>query len=135
MMKSKYAAAVLCAFLGVSALAQTNVPPPGNQSGSEGGAPPEQSSGPEQQGEGASPISAVLWVSSVEVLRSTHGPQLDIIRARGLTSTEGWESGELVPFTKGPSSDGMLDLVFVAKAAAEPAPPAGFPEIEAVFTI
>jgi hypothetical protein len=29
----------------------------------------------------------------------------------------------------------MLDLVFVAQAPAEPTPPAGFPEIEAVFTI
>jgi len=135
MMKSKYAAAVLGAFLGVSALAQTNAAPPGNQPGNGGTVPPEQSSGPEQQGEGASSISAVLWVSSVETMRSTHGPQLDIIRARGVTSTEGWESAELVPFTKGPSSDGTLDLIFVAKAPVEPTPPAGFPGIEAVFTI
>jgi hypothetical protein len=134
MTKSKYAAAVLCAFLGVCTLAQTNAGPP-KQSGNEGAAPPEQSSGSGQPGEASSSIAPVLWVSSVETMRSSHGPQLDIIRARGLSSTEGWERGELVPFTQGPSSDGILDLIFVAQAPSSPSPPAGFPEIEAVFTI
>jgi hypothetical protein len=139
-MKSKVASAVLCAFLSVSALAQTSTAPPksagpGQQSGSETPGPPEQSSGSSQPGEGNSTIAPVLWVSSVEVMRSTHGPQLDVIRARGLSSTEGWEGGELVPFTEGPSSDGMLDLIFVAQAPSSPTRPAGFPEIEAVFTI
>ena len=43
----------------------------------------------------------VFWVSSVEVMRSTHAPQLDVVRVRGLVTTEGWESVELVPLTKG----------------------------------
>jgi hypothetical protein len=134
MIKTKFASAVLYALLAASALAQSSSAP-SKQSGNESPAPPEQSSGSGQQEESTSAIAPVLWVSSVEVMRSTHGPQLDVIRARGLSSTEGWEGAELVPFAQGPSSDGMLDLIFVAKAPSSPASPAGFPEIEAVFTI
>jgi hypothetical protein len=134
MTKSKLAAAVLCACLGVCTLAQTNAVPP-KQSGTEVAAPPEPSPGSGLPGEASSSIAPVMWVSSVETLRSSHGPQLDIIRARGLSSAEGWERGELVPFTEGPSADGMLDLIFVAQAPSSPSAPAGFPEIEAVFTI
>jgi hypothetical protein len=77
----------------------------------------------------------VFWVSSVEVLRSAHAPQLDVIRVRGLVTTEGWESVALVPLTKGAPSDGILDLALVAEAPSENSPSTAYPEVEAIFTI
>lgn len=77
----------------------------------------------------------VLRVISVEVIRSTHGTPLDIVRVRGLASTEGWEEAELVPLTRGTPKDGMLELVFVARAPAEAMEATGFEPIEAIFPI
>lgn len=77
----------------------------------------------------------VLWITSVEVMRSTHAPQLDVVRVRALASTEGWQSAELVPLTHGVPSDGMLDLAMVAEAPEDSTAPTPYPEIEAVFTI
>ncbi len=79
--------------------------------------------------------AAVLWVSSVEAMRSTHGPQLDVIRVRGLSSSDGWEHAELVPMTKGPAADGILDLAFVAEAPSDSTAPTSFPTVEAVFVV
>lgn len=77
----------------------------------------------------------VFWITSVEVLRSAHAPQLDVVRVRGLVTTEGWESVELVPLTKGTPSDGILDLALVAEAPSENSPSTAYPEVEAIFTI
>lgn len=77
----------------------------------------------------------VFWISSVEVMRSTHAPQLDVVRVRGLASTEGWQSAELVPLTRGIPADGILDLAMVAEAPENSSTPTAYPEVEAVFTI
>jgi hypothetical protein len=77
----------------------------------------------------------VFWISSVEVMRSTHAPQLDVVRVRGLASTEGWESAELVPLTKGIPADGILDLMLVAEAPTDNTAPTAYPTVEAIFTI
>jgi hypothetical protein len=77
----------------------------------------------------------VLWITSVEVMRSTHEPALDVVRVRGITSSDGWESGELVPMTKGTPNDGILDLAFIAQAPTEASAPSKNPTIEAVFTL
>jgi hypothetical protein len=94
---------------------------------------PQQTSAPDQNE--APQTAPVFWITSVEVLRSTHGPQLDVVRVRGLVPTEGWESVELVPITKGTPSDGILDLALIADAPAESTTPTSYPEVEAVFTI
>jgi hypothetical protein len=80
-------------------------------------------------------FAPVLYVTSVEAMRSAHEPALDVIRVRGLTSSDGWESGELVPLTRGKPADGILDLAFIAQAPTAPATPSQNPEIEAVFTM
>lgn len=80
-------------------------------------------------------IAPVLRVISVEVLRSSHGTPLDIIRVRGLASTPGWEEAELVPLTRGVPKDGMLELIFVARAPAEAMEATGFEPVEAIFPI
>jgi hypothetical protein len=77
----------------------------------------------------------VLRVTSIEVIRSTHGRVLDIIRVRGLVSTSGWEEAELVPLTRTTPADGILELVFVARAPSEAMEAKGFEEIEAIFPI
>jgi len=77
----------------------------------------------------------VFWISSVEILRSTHGPQLDVIRVRGLVPTEGWEAAELVPLTKGTPVDGVLDLALVAEAPAESTTPSSYTPIESIFVL
>jgi hypothetical protein len=77
----------------------------------------------------------VLWITSVEVMRSAHEPPLDIVRVRGVTSSDGWESGELVPMTKGTPDDGVLDLAFIAQAPTEASAPSKNPTIEAIFTL
>jgi hypothetical protein len=77
----------------------------------------------------------VFWVSSVEIMRSAHAPQLDVIRVRGLVTTEGWESAELVPLTKGTPADGILDLALVAEAPADSTTPSAYTSIESIFVL
>jgi hypothetical protein len=144
MMKSTTAAGALLAAglsLGIggaalaqtTALAQTNA---GDQS-----RPPAKGQGETVvQGAGADEerpevIAPVLKVTSIEVIRSTHGPVLDIIRVRGLTSSDGWEEAELVPLTRGTPKDGVLELMLVAKAPAAAMEATGFEPIEAIFPI
>lgn len=98
-------------------------------------APPETSSAPMPDRDDAPSTAPVFWIKSVEVLRSTHAPQLDVVRVRGLVTTEGWEAVELVPLTKGTPSDGILDLALIAEAPSENTAPTSYPEVEAIFTI
>lgn len=77
----------------------------------------------------------VMRITSVEIIRSTHGGTLDIIRVRGLVSSEGWEEAELVPLTRGVPEDGILDLVFMAKAPAQAMEAKGFETVEAIFPL
>jgi hypothetical protein len=143
MIKPITAIAVLSFVLGFAAPAfgqakANNLPPKTKTTAAKDA---KDATGTEAPGEGSSdedsaPTEApVLWVTSVEVMRSTHQPELDIVRVRGITSTEGWESGELVPMTKGTPNDGMLDLAFIAQAPTDPAAPAKSPSIEAIFTL
>jgi len=96
---------------------------------------PEGAEEPQQQEDETPKIAPVLWVMSVEAMSSTHGPTLDVIRVRGITSTDGWEEAQLVPLTKGNPPDGMLDLAFVAQAPTNSTSPSKSPVIEAVFTL
>ena len=80
-------------------------------------------------------VSPVFWISSVEIMRSAHTPQLDVVRVRGLVTSEGWEEVELVPMTKGTPSDGILDLALVAQSPDDSATPAQYAEVEAIFAI
>jgi hypothetical protein len=77
----------------------------------------------------------VLIVTGVEVLRSNVGQPLDIVRAHGLTSTDGWASPQLVPLTRGMPPDRILHLVLVATAPAEAVEPTGFSPVDAIFVL
>ena len=136
MKKSTGAAALfaiaLSSCVAGAALAQTNTA--AARANGQGAPPPPGAQG---QAQDAQPEvrAPVLRVTSVEVIRSTHGTPLDIVRVRGLASTEGWEEAELVPLTRGVPKDGMLELVFVARAPAEAMEATGFEPIEAIFPI
>jgi hypothetical protein len=89
-------------------------------------------SGAVDEGDSRAPV---MRVTSVEVIRSTHGGTLDIIRVRGLVSSKGWEEAELVPLTRGVPEDGILELVLVAKAPAQAMEATGFEVVEAIFPL
>jgi hypothetical protein len=94
-------------------------PPPG------GGAP-----GPE----GTRPFP-VMFVTSVELIRSERSGGMDIIRARGLVTSNAWGEPHLLPITRGQGIDGMLDLIFQASAPTDMAPLGPFMVVEALLPV
>jgi hypothetical protein len=138
MMKPKSYAAIAAGLLvGIagSVWAQSGPAAPahsGLANQSAGGGPDGGPSGGDSSPEVRAPV---LRITSVEVIRSSHGPTLDIIRVRGLASSSGWEEAELVPLTRGTPADGILELVFVARAPAEAMEATGFEAIEAIFPL
>jgi hypothetical protein len=120
------------------ALAQANPPPStaGGQSrqyaapGSVPSAVP--AAGPETA---TAPELPVLFVTGVEVLRTSTEPKLDIVRVTGLTSSQGWTAPQLVPTFWGKPLDDVLDLQLIATAPAQSQAAEGFIPIGAVFTL
>ena len=95
-----------------------------------------QSAEGQSTAQSSSELSApVLHIKSVEIIRSAHPPVMDIIRVRGVASTEGWEEAELIPLSRGVPTDGILELIMVARAPAEAAEAKGFEEVEAIFPL
>ena len=77
----------------------------------------------------------VLYVTSVEVLRTSTDPRLDIVRVTGLTSSQGWSDPELVPTYAGKPLDDVLDLQLIATSPLQSQAADGFVPIGAVFTL
>ena len=77
----------------------------------------------------------VLYVTSVEVMRTSTEPQLDIVRVTGLTGSQGWSAPQLVPTFVGKPSDGILDLQFIATMPQQTEAAEGFVPISAVFPL
>jgi hypothetical protein len=130
------AAALYGSLVGL-ALAQGNPPAPGA-----GGPPQYTNSGSMPSAvPGAGPESAaayelpVLYVTGVEVLRTSTDPKLDIVRVTGLTSSQGWSAPQLVPTFSGKPFDDILDLQFIATAPVQSQAAEGFVPIGAVFTL
>jgi hypothetical protein len=129
------ALATLIALSSLGGLAAAQAPAPNSEQAQRTGSPPMEvppvNGAPDDRGTRA----PVLRITSVEVMRSAHGPVMDIIRVRGLASSSGWEEAELVPLTHGVPADGMLELIFVARAPSEAADASGFEPIEAIFPL
>jgi hypothetical protein len=119
----------LCSMLAFGATAQgpVAVPPSEPQSGTAGADLTATNESVESL--------PVLTIASVEVLRSPHSPSLDIVVARGLTSSEGWTDAMLVPLTRGTPADGVLDMVLVAEPPPDAAGAAGRSPIQAVLLL
>jgi hypothetical protein len=121
-----------------SALAQSPAHP------SIGGSPPAQYGAPEAA-QGVNPTTAneatpatelpVLYVTSVEVMRTVTEPKLDIVRVTGLTGSQGWSDPELVPTFAGKPLDDILDLQFIATMPLASQKAEGFVPIAAVFPL
>lgn len=77
----------------------------------------------------------VLYVTSVEVMRTSTEPELDVVRVTGLTGSQGWSAPQLVPTYVGKPSDGILDLQFIATMPDQTQPAEGFVPIGAVFPL
>ena len=77
----------------------------------------------------------MLYVTSVEVLRTSTEPKLDIVRVTGLTSSQGWTAPQLVPTFWGKPFDDILDLQLIATAPVQSQGAEGFVPIGAVFTL
>src|SRR5438477_4339996 len=77
----------------------------------------------------------VLYVTSIEVMRTATEPKLDIVRVTGLTGSQGWSAPQLVPTFVGKPSDGILDLQFIATMRQQTESAEGFVPIGAVFPL
>ena len=77
----------------------------------------------------------VLYVTSVEVMRTSTEPKLDIVRVTGLTGSQGWRAPQLVPTFVGKPLDGVLDLQFIATMPQQTESAEGFVPISAVFPL
>jgi hypothetical protein len=125
-------AMVLQSGLAGFALAQATQAP---DAGSTGGAENAQAGAGGRPQSGPPPELPVLYVTSVEVFRSQLEPHQDVVRVRGLASSGGWSSAELVPMFSGAGADGILDLQFIAVFPLTSQKPMGFAPMDALFPI
>lgn len=77
----------------------------------------------------------VLYVTSVEILRTSIEPRLDIVRVTGLTGSQGWSAPQLVPTFAGKPLDDILDLQFIATVPQQSQKAEGFVPIGAIFPL
>lgn len=117
-------------------------PPPGQQQGQQQGQsqgmPQGQGNypGPGQpSGTVGGPPAPVVFVTSVEVLRSDRNGGLDVVRVRGVVTGSDWSQPHLIPITQGSPRDGMLDLIFQASAPAGAAGLGLFMPVEAILPV
>ena len=109
-------------------------PPPGQQG--QQGQQPYAGPGPGQpSGTVGGPPAPVVFVTSVEVLRSDRAGGLDVVRVRGLVTGSSWSQPHLIPITQGAPRDGMLDLIFQASAPAGAAALGPFMPVEAILPV
>jgi hypothetical protein len=77
----------------------------------------------------------VLYITSVEILRTAVEPKLDIVRVTGLTGSAGWSEPQLVPTFAGRAFDDILDLQLIATPPEESQKAEGFVPISAIFPL
>lgn len=95
---------------------------------------PEEPSAPAEERPPAAELP-VLYVTSVEILRASAEPELDIVRVTGLASSEGWSAPQLVPTYAGKPFDDILDLELIAMPPEHSEAADGFVPVSAVFLL
>src|SRR5258707_4893659 len=113
-------------------------PSSGQPGGQQAGQPGAQQGGPSAEGQapsGDGPPWPVLVVTSVETLRSHIKGHLEIIRLRGLRTSDGSGDPHLLPITQGEPLDGVLDLIFQAHSPSGAQPLGPFMPVEAILPI
>jgi hypothetical protein len=107
------------------------VPPPGyDQAGG-----PEEPALPGAPEAETAPQLPVLYVTGVEIVKTSLSPAIYVIWARGLTGSTGWGDPSLVPIFIGKPLDGILDLQFIAAPPLQSQPATGFVPIGAMFQL
>ncbi len=127
-------AAAALAFLPLAAMPSAQAQNAGGAPGN-GRPPAAQALAPDGENPGNGPPAPVLAVTGVEVLRSALPGGMDIVRARGVVSSGAWATPILMPITRGPSADGMVDFVFVANAPLAGVEPGPFMVVEAILPL
>jgi hypothetical protein len=107
-------------------------PPPGQQQGQQQDKPPYPG---QPAGTVGGPPAPVVFVTSVEVLRSDRAGGLDVVRVRGVVTGSSWSQPHLIPITQGQPRDGMLDLIFQASAPAGASGLGPFMTVEAILPV
>jgi hypothetical protein len=137
---SMFAFAVMQWSTIASAFAQNN---PTAHPSIPGVAPPYYSGpgwGPEEE-QPAAPESTsstdlpLLYVTSVEILRTSAEPRLDIVRVTGLAASQGWSEPQLVPTYAGKPFDGILDLELIATPPDQTQVADGFVQVSAILPL
>ncbi len=109
-----------------------------------GAAPPSFSGpgwGPEEEQPATAPESTpptelpVLYVTSVEILRTSAEPEVEIVRVTGLAASGGWSVPQLVPTYPGKPSDGILDLELIATSPEQSQDADGFVPVSAILEV
>jgi len=77
----------------------------------------------------------VLYVTSVEILRTSADPKIDIVRVTGLAASQGWGAPQLVPTYAGKPFDGILDLELIATPPDQPQVAEGFAQVSAILPL
>jgi hypothetical protein len=140
MTQSKFFALASVIAAGLLGSAQAQQQPP-----AAGGPPPGQQQQGQQQsnapysgqpaGTVGGPPAPVVFVTSVEVLRSDRHGGLDVVRVRGVVTGSSWSQPHLIPITQGQPRDGMLDLIFQASAPAGASGLGPFMPVEAILPV
>lgn len=140
MTQSKFFALASVIAAGLLGSAQAQQQPP-----AAGGPPPGQQQQGQQQGNApypgqpagtvGGPPAPVVFVTSVEVLRSDRAGGLDVVRVRGVVTGSSWSQPHLIPITQGQPRDGMLDLIFQASAPAGASGLGPFMTVEAILPV
>lgn len=108
------------------------------------GVAPPSSSGPGWSTEEEPPAAAengsqadlpILYVTSVEILRTSAQPELVIVCVTGLAASEGWAAPLLVPTYAGKPFDDILDLELIATPPEQSQLAGGFVQISAVIPL
>lgn len=127
---------VASAALAIHDVALAQAPRAATPAGAPQAAPPPAYGGDAPEADAAQGDWApVLKITGIEVMRSARPPELDIIRVQGVTSTDAWEGPQLVPLTRNPSPEGVLELLLVARAPTDAMSPTAFGKVEAIFAI
>jgi hypothetical protein len=77
----------------------------------------------------------ILYVTSIEVLRTAAEPRLDIVRVTGLAASQGWSAPQLVPTYAGKPFDGILDLELIAAPPDQSQGADGFVPVSAILPL
>jgi hypothetical protein len=122
-------------LLSIPAQAQQQQPAAPPAAAGQPGAPPYAGPSADAPPNVGGPPQPVVFITSVEVLRSDRGGGLDVVRVRGVVTSGSWGQPHLLPITQGQPRDGMLDLIFQASGPTGASGLGPFMPVEAILPV